>query len=88
MPDLISQREAADILGVSERQVGRHRASGKLPFVKLGDGSVKIHRSHVERLVPRTAPRPTLKAPVQTVMRDSDELPPNLLRPIIRRAAA
>jgi excisionase family DNA binding protein len=84
MPDLISQREAADILGISERQVGRHRASGKLPFVKLGDGIVKIHRSHVERLRP-AAPRPTPNAPVR-ISDDSKELPEALTRAPSRKA--
>jgi excisionase family DNA binding protein len=81
MPDLISQREAADILGISERQVGRHRASGKLPFVKLGDGSVKLHRSHVELLAPRAAPR-KLTAPIR--MSDASELPQALMKPFRR----
>jgi excisionase family DNA binding protein len=73
MLDMISVSEAAAILGISERQVGRHRASGKLPFTKSDDGSVRLHRSHVERLVP-------------VISDDARELPLQLRRPF--RSAA
>lgn len=79
MPDMISVSEAAAILGISERQVGRHRASGKLPFIKNDDGNIRINRRHVERLAPRAAPRKST-APVR-ISDDAKELPLQLRRP-------
>ena len=82
MPDLISQREAADILGVSEKQIAKYRATGRLAFARLDNGGIRIHRAHVERLAPRAAPRKST-APVR-VSDDAKELPLQLRRPIRR----
>jgi hypothetical protein len=84
MPDMISVSEAAAILGISERQVGRHRASGKLPFIKNDDGNIRINRRHIELLAPRAAPRkPAAPAMISD---DARELPPGLLRSTRRSA--
>jgi hypothetical protein len=84
MPDLISQREAADILGVSEKQIAKYRATGRLAFARLDSGGIRIHRAHVERLAPRAAPRPA--PPIRTVTRDASELPFQIRREPTRRA--
>jgi hypothetical protein len=87
MPDMISVSEAAAILGISERQVGRHRASGKLPFTKNDDGNIRINRRHVELLAPRAAPRPVPIAPVR-ISADARELPLQLRRPFRKASFA
>ena len=84
MPDLISQREAADILGVSEKQIAKYRATGRLAFARLDNGGIRIHRAHVERLAPRAASRKST-APVR-VSDDARELPASILRAPSRRA--
>jgi putative molybdopterin biosynthesis protein len=85
MPSYLTQREAADLLRVSERQISRDRASGRLPFLKLG-GNVRFRREHVEAMLSPATVQPT--APKSwTVTRqsaDSAELPPGLLRPARR----
>jgi predicted site-specific integrase-resolvase len=79
MPDTVSQREAADILGVTEKQIAKYRATGRLAFARLDNGGIRIHRAHVERLAPRAAPRKS-KAPVR-ISADARELPLQLRRP-------
>jgi excisionase family DNA binding protein len=85
MPHLMTQREVAELLRCSERQVSRYRASGRLPFQKLDNG-VRIRREHAEALLSTPTP-PAQKSWTPTRWRDSDELPPALLRPVVRRTA-
>jgi predicted site-specific integrase-resolvase len=85
MPDTVSQREAADILGVSEKQIAKYRATGRLAFARLDNGGIRIHRAHVLALASLLAePRPT-KAPVR-ISNDARELPASILRAPSRRA--
>ena len=55
MPHLMTQREVAELLRCSERQVSRYRASGRLPFQKLDNG-VRIRREHAEALLSTPTP--------------------------------
>jgi len=52
MATLLTQREAASVLRLSERTLERWRVSGKvnLPYVKLGN-SVRYRLEAVERLI-------------------------------------
>jgi excisionase family DNA binding protein len=84
MPSYLTQREAADLLRVSERQISRYRASGRLAFLKL-DGGIRFHREHVEAML--APPAPPAKSFVHTRWTDdSQELPAHLLRPIRKSA--
>jgi excisionase family DNA binding protein len=87
MPSYLTQREAADLLRVSERQISRYRASGRLAFLKLG-GNIRFHRAHVEALLsPATVP-PAQRSYVHTrISDDAQELPPRLPRPTGRPAS-
>jgi excisionase family DNA binding protein len=87
--EYLTQREAADLLRVSERQISRYRASGKLAFLKLGTGSIRFHRAHVESLL-SPAPRPVAGKSWQAVRitPDAQELPSSILRAPSRKAAA
>jgi excisionase family DNA binding protein len=79
MPDLLTQREAADLLRCSERQIARYRASGRLPFQKLDNG-VRIRRQHAEALL-STPVQPAAKSWQATRWtRDAQELPESLTR--------
>jgi excisionase family DNA binding protein len=82
MPELISQSEAAALLGKSESQVARLRASGRLAFVKLDNGSIRLHRAHVMALAPRRA------APAPVMSAHARELPTAYTREPSRRAVA
>jgi excisionase family DNA binding protein len=83
MPSYLTTAEAATLLRCSEKTIGRMRASGKLPFMKLG-GSVRFRSEHVEAMLQPAAP--PAKSWIATRQSDSDELPPGLMRSI-RRAA-
>ena len=39
---LLSKREAAELLGVSERTVDNYRSAGRLRAVKIGPGAVRF----------------------------------------------
>jgi hypothetical protein len=81
--DLVSQAEAAELLGVSVDAVKRFRSTGRLAYSKLASGAIRIRRQHALILRDRLAePRPT---PAMTS--DAAELPVGFLRPVIRRAA-
>jgi excisionase family DNA binding protein len=88
--DLLTQREAADLLRCSERQISRHRASGKLAFMKLG-GNIRFHRRNVEALLsegtPSPAAQPARSWQATRWTADAKELPAGLLRPTGRAAA-
>jgi hypothetical protein len=86
MADLVSQSEGAELLGVSASVVAKFRANGRLAFVKLSNGSIRIHRAHAVALAKiLSAPRPT-KA---TMSRDcATWLPASFLREPSRRADA
>ena len=83
--DFLNQREAADLLRVSERTIKRYRASGELPFLKVGNG-VRFRREHLERLMKPGMPTAAVppRSWIHTRHRDADELPANLLRPVRR----
>lgn len=84
MVDLISQSEAADMLGVRVSQVAKFRSGGRLAFVKHANGSISIHRAHVLALAKiLTAPRPT-----KAMSADARELPASFLRAFSRAATA
>jgi hypothetical protein len=86
MVDLVNQTEAAALLGVSEAVVSRHRAAGRLAFLKSANGSIAIHRRHVLALAKiLAAPRPSK---IIRMSRDCAELPSSITRPIIRRSAS
>ena len=75
MPHLMTQREVAELLRCSERQVSRYRASGRLPFQKLDNG-VRIRREHAEALL--STPTPSTPQRSWTATRwtdDAAELP-------------
>lgn len=50
-PELLTLRETADVLRLSERQVRRLIALGKLPAVRLGDpgASIRVDLAELER---------------------------------------
>jgi hypothetical protein len=85
MLDQVTQAEAADLLGVSESRVAKFRSGGRLAFVKLANGSIRIHRAHAIALAKiLAAPRPT-----KAISADcATWLPPSFLRPISRAALA
>ena len=58
--DLVSVREAAGLLGLSERQVQQHAANGTIPARKLGLRAWVFSRADVLRLRGRL-PRPGWK---------------------------
>jgi hypothetical protein len=78
MPDLVSQVEAAAILGVSESKVARLRSTGRLAYLKLENGSIRLHRAHVQAMATRPTP--------SRITSDAAELLPNLLRPFLLAA--
>jgi excisionase family DNA binding protein len=83
MPSYLTQRETADLLRVSQRQISRYRASGRLPFMKLGDNSIRFRKEAVEAMLqPAAAPAKSWQATRQSA--DSEDLPPGLLRPLRR----
>jgi excisionase family DNA binding protein len=87
MPAYLTQREAADLLRVSERQISRYRASGKLAYLKLG-GNIRFHRAHVEALLSPANVAPAQRSYVHTrISDDAAELPSRLLRPTGRSAS-
>jgi excisionase family DNA binding protein len=81
--DLVTQTEAAELLGVSASVVAKFRANGRLAFVKLANGSIRIHRAHAVALAKiLAAPRPTKAISADCAM----WLPASFLRPISRAA--
>jgi excisionase family DNA binding protein len=86
MPHLMTQREVAELLRCSERQVSRYRASGRLPFQKLDNG-VRIRREHAEAMLSapvKVEPAKSWQATRHDMSEDASELPPGLLRPARR----
>jgi predicted site-specific integrase-resolvase len=80
MTDLVSQSEAAELLGVNASVVAKFRANGRLAFVKLASGAIRIHRAHAVALAKiLSAPRPTKATRITA---DAQELPASILRPI------
>lgn len=47
-PGLLSAREAARWLGVSERQLDRLKADYDLPFIRVGSRSIRYRREALE----------------------------------------
>jgi excisionase family DNA binding protein len=80
-PEFLSTREAADLLRVTERSILNFRKRGRLPFAKLDSGAVRFRREHVLALM-EDQPQLPAKSWIASRHRDSDELPPGLLRPV------
>jgi excisionase family DNA binding protein len=51
--DLITIRQAAEIIGVDKQTVYRLIAKGRLPVVKFGPRLYRIHRADLEEIVER-----------------------------------
>lgn len=49
--DIITRKEAAQILGVSLTQIERFRRLGKLPFIRLAKRCIRYRRSDCENLL-------------------------------------
>jgi excisionase family DNA binding protein len=87
-PDFLTTSEAASLLRCSEKSIQRARASGKLPFQKLGSNGVRFRREHVEALLsPATVPPPQRSFIHTRITDDAAELPPAYLRPLRRSAS-
>jgi excisionase family DNA binding protein len=85
----LTTAEVADHLNCSTKTVGRLRANGKLPFLKLGD-NIRFRLESVEALL---QPGMAKIAPVKSfvairVTEDARELPSAFLRQPSRRAEA
>jgi len=82
--ELLTQREAASLLRVSERQISRYRATGALPFQKIDSKGVRIRREHVEAMLKPGTPSATAAPPKSwqhtRITEDAAELPAALLR--------
>jgi excisionase family DNA binding protein len=83
----LTTAEVAEHLNCSTKTVGRLRASGKLPFLKLGD-NLRFRLENVEALLQPGIAKP---APVKSfaavrITEDARELPASML-PTSRRAA-
>src|SRR5215211_5666680 len=61
--DLLTMREAAELLRVSEVTVARWLKQGRLPAYRVGPRAVRVRRADVERMVEPVSPR--LRAHVQ-----------------------
>jgi excisionase family DNA binding protein len=49
---LLTQKEAAEYLGISERTLMRHRKAGKLPAVRFGSsGKIRFKRSALKKFI-------------------------------------
>jgi excisionase family DNA binding protein len=48
--ELLTTREAADAIGVSERQLRRYQRAGELPVVKIGRAT-RVQRRDLRRFV-------------------------------------
>jgi excisionase family DNA binding protein len=86
----LTTAEVAEHLNCSTKTVGRLRASGKLPFQKLGD-NIRFRIENVEALLQPGTPKPASgKSWEPTRQSDADvELPPMaMLRPARRAEAA
>ena len=55
--DLLTMREAAELLKVSEGTVARWLKQGRLPGYRVGPRAVRVRREDVERLAEPVAPR-------------------------------
>jgi excisionase family DNA binding protein len=53
-PSILTTREAADLLRVSERSIERWRAQGKLPTMNLSGKWVRFRREDVLALLSRS----------------------------------
>jgi excisionase family DNA binding protein len=49
--DLFTTDEACRVLKSDERQVRRWRASGELPYVRLGHRTIRFRRQDLERFI-------------------------------------
>lgn len=74
MSDLLTRVEAAAVLRVHPTTLRRWRRQGKLPVVRLSDGTIRYRQSDLDALVtaslrwegdapPKRAPRPIQSAP-------------------------
>lgn len=59
LPDLLTVDEVADILVLHPRTVTRYCREGRLPYVELPSGRIRIHRSDLDALlIPRGSDLP------------------------------
>ena len=54
LPPILSRKETAEILRLTERSIDAMRKTGKLPHFRIG-ASVRFHRDDVLALIPRRA---------------------------------
>jgi excisionase family DNA binding protein len=52
LPPILSKKECAELLRLTERSIDAMRQAGKLPSFRIG-ASVRFHREHVLALIPR-----------------------------------
>jgi excisionase family DNA binding protein len=88
--ELLTQREAASLLRVSERQISRYRATGALPYQKVDSKGIRIRREHVEAMLKPGTPT-AAAAPVKSWIptrwtNDAAELPAAITRAPSRKA--
>jgi excisionase family DNA binding protein len=88
MPSYLTTAEVAEHLNCSTKTVGRLRASGKLPYLKLGD-SIRFRLESVEALLTVGKPKPSAGKSWEATRQSDDDLglpAMSMLRPA-RRAA-
>jgi excisionase family DNA binding protein len=90
MPAFLTIKEAAELLRCSESSIQRMRASGRLPFQKLGSNGVRFRKEHVEAMLsaPAQPASPARSWQATKWTSDAAELPPSILRRPSRRAEA
>jgi excisionase family DNA binding protein len=85
--EFLTTDEAAALIAVTPRTIQRFKYEGKLAFMKMGS-RIRFRRSNVLALLKPGFPTAPVKSWTATrITRDSDELPPGLLRPTGRSAA-
>jgi excisionase family DNA binding protein len=84
MPSFLTIREAAELLRCSESSIQRMRSSGRLPFMKLGDNSVRFRREAVEAMLKDATPVAPKSWAHTRITPDASELPFGIRRPFRR----
>jgi excisionase family DNA binding protein len=86
MPSYLTTAEVAEHLNCSTKTVGRLRASGKLPYLKLGD-NIRFRLENVEALLTAGTPKPSAGKSWEPTREDIDLPAMAMLRPARRVAA-
>jgi excisionase family DNA binding protein len=89
-PEFLTTSEVMSLLHWSESSVQRARASGRLPFLKLGSNGVRFRKEHVLALMEPATIQPAQKSWQHTrhdMSEDAAELP-SFVRRSTGRAAA